>query len=61
MRHFDRSSAVLGVLFTGLAVFFLHRDGHGTASDLGVVLPVLLIGLGLAAILRNRDRDRHRD
>jgi hypothetical protein len=58
MRRFDRSSALLGVLFIGLAVFYIQRDGRGTASDLGVLLPVLLIGLGLAAILRNRDRDR---
>lgn len=49
-RGFDLGSLLAGLLFVGLGVLFILRDRIGVAFTPGWVLPVLLIGLGVAGI-----------
>ncbi|MQA93536.1 MAG: hypothetical protein GEV11_02460 [Streptosporangiales bacterium] len=48
--RFDLGSLLAGMLFVGLGVLFILRDRIGIAFTPGWVLPVLLIGLGIAGL-----------
>ena len=55
MRRFDVAAAIGGLFFMSLALYFLARNGHGSANDLGVIFPLLLVVLGLGVIMNNRN------
>lgn len=49
-RRFDLGSLLAGLLFVGLGVLFILRERLGLGFTPGWVLPVLLIGLGVAGV-----------
>lgn len=57
MRRFDPAAALRGLLFMGIALFELARDGHGSVGDLNLIGPVALVVLGLSVVVGNRNRD----
>lgn len=61
-RHrFDPSALISGLLFAGLAAFFLAAAFSGREISVVWILPCVLIGLGVVGILRIAFRSRRRD
>lgn len=49
-------SIVAGVVFVAIGVLYLAAAAFTVDVDAGLVVPVLLIGLGLAGLVRSRPR-----
>jgi len=58
-RRFDPSGPVIGVFFLAVAAVCLANGlGGRPVADLGLLIPALLVGLGLAGIVRVLTRSR---
>ena len=56
-RHaFDPASFILGLVLTGVAVAYLVADAQDRTVDGAWVLPLALIGLGVAAVAAGLNR-----
>ena len=55
-RELNPSSIVAGLVFVGIGTAFLIARAGGLDIDPQWVWPVLLIGLGLAGLVRSRPR-----
>ncbi|MFE9244472.1 hypothetical protein [Nocardiopsis sp. NPDC006938] len=60
-RGTDWGSFVAGVLFLGLAIAFVVRGSGEWEANVVWLLPVLAVGLGVAAIARALFRSRQRE
>lgn len=58
---FDATSFVLGLVVTGVAVIYLVAEVTDRSVDGAWVLPVALIGLGVAAVVAGVTRALRRD
>lgn len=56
MKLFDPISAVLGVIFVLAGLYFADGSRRPSFSDLGLVVPLLLIVIGIAVIVRNSQK-----
>ena len=56
MKLFDPISAVLGVIFVLAGLYFADSSRRPSFSDLGLVVPLLLIVIGIAVIVRNSQK-----
>ncbi len=56
MKRFDPISAVLGVIFVLAGLYFADGSRRPSFSDLGLVVPLLLIVIGIAVIVRNSQK-----
>ncbi len=56
MKRFDPISAVLGVIFVLAGLYFADGSRRPSFSDLGLVVPLLLIVIGIAVIMRNSQK-----
>ncbi|GAA4074357.1 hypothetical protein [Actinomadura miaoliensis] len=58
-RRLDPSGPVIGVFFLVVAaVFMANGFGGRPVADLGLLVPALLVGLGVAGIVRVLTRSR---
>lgn len=57
MKPFDPVSAVWGVGFTLAGLYFADGNRRPSFSELGLLIPFLLIAIGLAVIVKNRRND----
>ena len=60
-HSFDATSFVLGLLISGVALIYLTAEVTDRTVDGAWVFPVVLIGLGLAAVLAGLTRAFRRD
>jgi ABC-type Mn2+/Zn2+ transport system permease subunit len=58
MKKFDIVSVVYGVLFVLAGLYFSSASNRPSFSDLGLVIPVVLIAVGLAVIAKNSRKRR---
>jgi uncharacterized membrane protein HdeD (DUF308 family) len=54
MKKFDPVSVVFGVLFIVAGLYFSDGSNRPSFSNLGLVVPIVLIIVGLAVIAKNR-------
>ncbi len=57
MKQFDPVSAVYGVVFIAAGLYFADGSRQPSFGDLGLLLPVVLIAIGSAVIVKNRRKD----
>ena len=58
---FDPASFILGLVLTGVAVAYLVAEAQDRSVDGAWVLPLTLIGLGVAAVAAGLTRALRRD
>jgi uncharacterized membrane protein HdeD (DUF308 family) len=54
MKKFDPLSVAFGVLFIAAGLYFSDGANQPSFSNLGLVVPIVLIVVGLAVIAKNR-------
>ena len=56
MKRFDPIAAMFGVFFMLAGAYFLDGKRSPSFSDIGLVVPFVMIALGLSVIMKNRSR-----
>lgn len=56
-RPFEPTELIIGAIFAGLGALFWADFGTDFHFDAGYVLPILLIGFGVAGLISGRGRD----